>query len=104
MPFDEFSKLVVSVQHKLFYVVLAFARFNLYRLSYVHLFQHAGDTKRIRGGRWAWWLEVTGLVCFWFWFGQVLIGCGSWKRALIYLLVSHVTTAPLHVQVGPLHR
>ncbi|KAF8640894.1 hypothetical protein AX17_000542 [Amanita inopinata Kibby_2008] len=99
MHFDRFAKFLVSIQHKLFYIVMLFARFNLYALSYTFLFKKAWDTKRARGGRWAWRLEVIGLIFFWCWFGRVLYGCGSWKTALGYLLVSHVVTSPLHVQI-----
>ena len=100
MHFDRFAKFFIAVQHKLFYVVMAFARFNLYANSYTFLYQKAWDTKRAKGGYWAWRLEIMGLIFFWSWFGRVLYGCGSWQRALAYLLVSHVVTSPLHVQVG----
>jgi len=40
-----------------------------------------------------------GAGLFWVWFGKVLIGCGSWKMAFVYLLVSHAVTGPLHVQI-----
>jgi delta8-fatty-acid desaturase len=99
MEFDAFARVVLAVQHKLFYIVMAFARFNLYANSYSYLYRKAWDTKRARGGRWAWWLEIFGLVFFWSWFGRVLYGCPSWKISLAYFLVSHVVTSPLHVQV-----
>jgi len=78
---------------------MAFARFNLYANSYRYLYLQAWDTKRARGGRWAWWLEVVGLVFFWTWFGRVLYGCPSWQISLAYLLVSHIVTSPLHIQI-----
>ncbi|KAK7468828.1 hypothetical protein VKT23_003329 [Stygiomarasmius scandens] len=100
LPFDWASRFFISLQHKLFYVVMLFARFNLYRLSYVSLYQKAFDTKRTRGGRWAWRLEMFGVAFFWAWFaGIVLRGCGSWQKALMYMVVSHITTSPLHVQI-----
>ncbi|RDB28989.1 Delta 8-(E)-sphingolipid desaturase [Hypsizygus marmoreus] len=99
MPFDQFAKIFVSIQHKLFYIVMAFARFNLYVNSYVFLYKKAFDTRRARGAGWSWGLEVVGLVFFWCWFGRVLYGCGSWQMALAYLLVSHAVTSPLHVQI-----
>ena len=100
MKFDRFAKVFLSMQHKLFYIVMAFGRFNLYANAYVFLYQKAFDTKRARGGNWAWRLEITGVVFFWCWFGRVLYGCGSWQMALAYLLVSHIVTSPLHVQVS----
>ncbi|KAH0838255.1 fatty acid desaturase-domain-containing protein [Lanmaoa asiatica] len=57
------------------------------------------DTRKARGGRWSWWLEVIGVAFFWCWFGALLKGCGSWTNAFIYLIVSHVVTSPLHVQI-----
>ncbi|KAF7436747.1 hypothetical protein PC9H_003580 [Pleurotus ostreatus] len=99
MPFDAFSQFLISLQHRIFYVVLALARFNLYRNSYVFLVQSAFDKKRARGGRWTWWLEVAGIAFFWCWFGSVLYGCGSWKKAFMYLLVSHIAASPVHVQI-----
>ncbi|PPQ70486.1 hypothetical protein CVT26_013993 [Gymnopilus dilepis] len=99
MKLDFAAKALLSVQHKLFYIVMAFARFNLYANSYAFLYQKAFDTKRARGGNWAWRLEVTGIVFFWCWFGRVLYGCGSWQMALAYLLVSHMVTSPLHIQI-----
>ncbi|EIW86784.1 delta 8-sphingoloid desaturase protein [Coniophora puteana RWD-64-598 SS2] len=99
MAFDRFAKFLVSLQHRLFYIVLSFGRFNLYVLSYGHLLRQAFDKPRARGGRWAWWMEVLGIVFFWCWFGPVLKGCGSWPKALAYLLVSHWVTSPLHVQI-----
>ncbi|RXW15774.1 hypothetical protein EST38_g10088, partial [Candolleomyces aberdarensis] len=99
MVFDRFAKFLISLQHKLFYIVMAFARFNLYANSYVYLFQKASDTKRARGGTWAWRLEVLGIAFFWSWYGRVLYGTGSWQTALAYLLISHIVPSPLHVQI-----
>ena len=100
MHFDRFARFFVAVQHRLFYVVLALARFNLYANSYTFLYRKAWDLKRTRGGRWAWSLELLGITFFWCWFGALLWHCGTWKQSLMYLLVSHVVTGPLHVQVG----
>ncbi|EEB93234.1 hypothetical protein MPER_08138, partial [Moniliophthora perniciosa FA553] len=66
LPFDAAARLFVSLQHKLFYIVMLFARFNLYANSYIHLYQKAFDTRRSRGGRWAWTLELVGGAFFWY--------------------------------------
>ncbi|KAJ7244732.1 delta 8-sphingoloid desaturase protein [Mycena haematopus] len=84
LHFDRFAHFFVALQHRLFYIVLLLARFNLYANS---------------GGRWAWGLEVLGIVFFWCWFGRVLAGTGSWRKGLVYLLVSHVAAAPVHIQI-----
>lgn len=99
--FDRLSEILIPIQHKLFYVIMSLARFNLYRLSYEHLWKTRNDPVRARGGRWAWWGEVIGLVFWWFWYTRVLIGTGSWRTAFMYLLVSNVVPSPLHVQVCP---
>ncbi len=78
---------------------MMFGRFNLYVRSYTSIFNRAFDTKRARGHGWAWGLEVLGVACFWVWFSQVLIGCGTWQKALMYVLVSHAATSPLHITV-----
>jgi delta8-fatty-acid desaturase len=101
MPFDAFARRLLALQHRIFYFAMAFGRFNLYVNSYTFLWQKAFDTKRARGGWWAWRLEMAGIVFFWAWFGSLLYGCGTWQRALVYLVISHVVTSPLHVQVRP---
>ncbi|KAJ6575043.1 delta 8-sphingoloid desaturase protein [Mycena capillaripes] len=99
LHFDRFAQFFVQLQHRLFYIVLLLARFNLYANSYPFILRKAFDTKRVRGGRWAWGLEVAGIVFFWCWFGSVLANCGSWKTSLAYLLVSHIAAAPVHIQI-----
>ncbi|KAJ8462210.1 hypothetical protein ONZ45_g18020 [Pleurotus djamor] len=97
--FDWASKVLISVQHKLFYVILALARFNLYRLSYEFLIRRAFEPPRAKGGRWAVWLEIGGIAFYWCWYSSVLYGCGSWQKALGFLLVSNVVASPVHVQI-----
>lgn len=99
MAFDRFAKVLIAIQHKLFYVVMAFARFNLYANSYGFLLRKTFDTRRAKGAGWSWGLEVFGIVFYWVWFGAVLQGCGTWKMRVAYLLVSHAVTSPLHIQV-----
>ncbi|KAF5364938.1 hypothetical protein D9758_008084 [Tetrapyrgos nigripes] len=99
-PFDTASRLLISIQHKLFYIIMLFARFNLYRLSYESLFKKAFGPKRSKGGSWAWRLEIIGILSFWGWFGGIVLrNCGSWQKGLLYMVVSHVTTSPIHVQL-----
>ncbi|OCH96070.1 fatty acid/sphingolipid desaturase [Obba rivulosa] len=99
MEFDGFSKLFISLQHKLFYVVLSLARFNLYVQSYGFLAKTAFQPRRALGGRWWWWSEIICLGLFWGWFGTLLAGLGSWPKVLLYLLVSHVVASPVHIQI-----
>ena len=103
MTLDAPAKFFLSLQHKLFYIVLSLARFNLYARSYGYLFKTAFEPMKARGGRWWWWAEIFALGLFYTWFGAVLKGCGSWKNALTYLLVSHIAASPVHVQVSDPH-
>ncbi|KAI0068455.1 fatty acid/sphingolipid desaturase [Artomyces pyxidatus] len=99
MTFDRASQFFIGMQHRLFYVIMSLARFNLYRLSYLHLWTTRNEPIKVRGGRWAWWLEVVGLAFWWLWYGSVIRGCGSWQKGLMYLLVSNMVPSPLHVQI-----
>ncbi|PIL31856.1 hypothetical protein GSI_06560 [Ganoderma sinense ZZ0214-1] len=99
MTFDAPSRFFLSMQHKLFYVVLSLARFNLYVRSYNYLLKTAFEPPRARGGGWWWWAEVFALGLFFTWFGAVLKGCGSWPNVLMYLLVSHMASSLMHVQI-----
>lgn len=96
MKFDAAARVLISMQHRLYYIVMSLARFNLYANSYGFLWKQ-GIT---RGKRpWTWWAELFGIAVYWTWYIRVLVACGSWKMALAYALVSHVTASPLHVQV-----
>lgn len=95
MAHDFFAKIFLSVQHKLFYVVMSLARFNLYANSYSFLIKSGLQGRR----EWTWWLEIVGITFYWTWYSCVLRGCCSWKTALAYLLISHIVPSPLHVQV-----
>ncbi|KAJ7783716.1 delta 8-sphingoloid desaturase protein [Mycena maculata] len=99
LHFDRFAHFFVQLQHRLFYIVLLLARFNLYANSYPFIVRWTFDTRRTRGGRWAWALEVVGIAFFWTWFSRVLAGTGSWRGALLYLIMSHVAAAPVHIQI-----
>ena len=100
MAFDAVAKVLITVQHKLFYIIMALARFNLYANSYIFLAKTAFQPKRAKGGRWWWWAEIICIGFFYSWYLRVLKGCGSWPTALGYLLISNVVPSPLHVQVN----
>ena len=104
MAFDAVAKILIPLQHHLFYIVMALARFNLYANSYGFLAKTALQPSRAKGGRWWWWAEIACLGLFAAWFGAVLKGCGSWQRGLAYLLISHIAASPVHVQVSDSQR
>ncbi len=103
MTFDLFAKFVIPYQHYLYYPILLFGRFNLYRLSWEYLIMGQGPKK---GPAW-WhrWLEITGQLFFWYWFGYLVVyksipsAGGRWA----FVMISHMVTAPLHVQITLSH-
>ncbi|KAK5653547.1 hypothetical protein OQA88_8806 [Cercophora sp. LCS_1] len=103
MTYDAFAKVLISVQNYTYYVILLFGRFNLYRLSWEYLFLGQAPKKGP-----AWWhryLEIGGQVFFWYWFGYVLVYKTidtNWHR-FVFVMVSHMVTAPLHVQITLSH-
>jgi hypothetical protein len=82
-----------SFRDKIYYVVLSLARFNLYANSYGFL------ALKMPRNRW-FCFEMAGLAFFWTWFGLLLKGLPSTKMRVMYLLVSHIVTSPVHVQVS----
>jgi delta8-fatty-acid desaturase len=92
MWLDAPSKFLITVQHRLYYIVLSLARFNLYALSYMYL---AGSKVK---HNFFWKFEIAGLCFYWCYFGSMLYSLG-FKMGLAYLLVSHICASPVHVQI-----
>ncbi len=90
---DLHSHISAKRRHHIYYIVLSLGRFNLYANSYGFL---ALKARR----NFYWKLEVSGLVFFWTWFGALLWGLPNWKIRLAYLMISHIVTSPVHVQVS----
>ncbi|ETI24850.1 hypothetical protein G647_04220 [Cladophialophora carrionii CBS 160.54] len=103
MQFDGFARWAISKQHWLYYPLLTFGRFNLYRLSWEYLFLGQAPKKGP-----AWWhryLEILGHVVFWTWFGYLVVYKSiptAWDR-FVFIMISHMITAPLHVQITLSH-
>ena len=73
---------------------MAFARFNLFAMSYVYIFTKAKPGLYRN-------LEMAGVVFFWTWFGGgVLRSIPGFATRLGFLLVCFAVTSPLHIQVG----
>ncbi|KIW27832.1 uncharacterized protein PV07_07533 [Cladophialophora immunda] len=103
MQFDSIAKLAIAKQHWLYYPILLLGRFNLYRLSWEYLFLGQAPKKGP-----AWWhryLEILGQFVFWSWFGYGIVYCSiptAWDR-FVFVMISHMVTAPLHVQITLSH-
>lgn len=103
MAYDAFAKVMLRIQHYSYYIILLFGRFNLYRLSWEYLL---GSQAPRRGPAW-WhrWLELSGQVVFWAWFGYGVVYKSidnNWSR-FVFVMISHMVTMPLHVQITLSH-
>lgn len=103
MPFDAFAEFTLKWQHWLYYPILTLGRFNLYVLSWQYILLGQGPRKGP-----AWWhryLELVGQIFFWTWFGYFLLyrSLPDAKTRIVYLLVSHAITMPVHVQITLSH-
>ncbi|RKP31791.1 fatty acid/sphingolipid desaturase [Metschnikowia bicuspidata] len=100
--FDAFAKKAIPYQNYLYYPILTFGRFNLYRLSWMHLLLGKGP----RHGPAAWfrYFEIAGLTFFFYWYFYLLVGgidC-AWNK-FVYVMVSHMSTMIVHVQITLSH-
>ncbi|AAS53293.1 AFL079Wp [Eremothecium gossypii ATCC 10895] len=103
LAFDLPARIFIPLQHILYYPILAFGRFNLYVLSWTHLLGGKGP----RHGQAAWfrYFELCGLVFFCYWFCYRLLACSlsTATDRVLYVLVSHLTTMIVHVQITLSH-
>jgi len=103
MEYDAFAKAMVQIQHYTYYPIMLFARFNLYRLSWVFLLSGKGPKKGP-----AWWhryFELVGIAFFCTWYGYGVVYKSfpdTWSR-FWFVLISHALTSPLHVQITLSH-
>ncbi|KAH6707736.1 fatty acid desaturase [Leptodontidium sp. MPI-SDFR-AT-0119] len=96
MAYNAFAQFVVPYQKYLYYPLLCFGRFNLYVLSLEFIFMDKGP----KSNRWHRFYELSGQVFFWFWFGYLIMWCSipTWTQRILFLMISHMVTMPLHVQ------
>jgi len=78
------------------------ARFNLYILSIHHLLL---GPKPCRSTQWIRKTEIAGIAFYWFVFGYCLLWrtLPDWPTRIAFVLISHVVTMPLHVQITLSH-
>ncbi|KAH3679892.1 hypothetical protein WICMUC_000635 [Wickerhamomyces mucosus] len=101
--FDSFAQSLIPIQNYMYYPILCFGRFNLYRLSWEHILLGLGPKR----GKAAWfrWYELAGLVFFNWWFFYIVVTLSlpdGWTR-FMYIAVSHITTMIVHVQITLSH-
>ncbi|BFZ59072.1 hypothetical protein YB2330_000074 [Saitoella coloradoensis] len=102
MEYDAAAKFFIQIQRYSYYPILCFGRFNLYRLSYDYLIMNRGPKKgKAVPFR---YIEMFGICVFWYWFGYCLLGSvPTWGTRIAYILISHIVTMPLHVQITLSH-
>ncbi|KAI1065882.1 hypothetical protein LB507_001172 [Fusarium sp. FIESC RH6] len=102
---DAAADFLVPYQKYTYYPVMGIARFNLYLLSWLHVL--SSKSSQLGKSR-AWWIrptEISFMACYWFLFGYCLLwrGLPDWTTRVIFVLVSHIITMPLHVQITLSH-
>ncbi|KAB5515366.1 fatty acid desaturase [Coniochaeta sp. 2T2.1] len=104
-PWDAVADIMVPLQHYTYYPVMGIARFNLYLLSWLHVL--SPKSSALSKSK-VWWIrptEITFMACYWFLFGYLLLwrSLPTWTIRVVFVLVSHIITMPLHVQITLSH-
>lgn len=103
LRYDAVSKFLISIQAYTYFFILLFGRLNLYAHSWEFLIRGLGPRKG--AARWHRWLEITGHIFFWTWFGYGILYKSiptAWGRT-VFFAVSHMITMPLHAQITLSH-
>lgn len=100
---DGAADFLIPYQKYTYYPVMALARFNLYMLSWLHLM----SPRAAQLGA-AWWtrpVEIIFMACYWFLFGYCLVWrtLPTWPTRIAFVLLSHMVTMILHVQITLSH-
>ncbi|KAI9295811.1 fatty acid/sphingolipid desaturase [Neoconidiobolus thromboides FSU 785] len=90
MTFDEAAKFMISIQHYTFYIILMFARFNLYFQGINHLLTRPSPMPRLE-------LALTG--SFFIWYPALLSTFPDWTTRIVFVLITHCPQAILHLQL-----
>ncbi|KAF2470512.1 delta 8-(E)-sphingolipid desaturase [Lindgomyces ingoldianus] len=100
---DGAADFLVPYQKYTYYPVMALARFNLYMLSWLHLL----SPRATQLGS-AWWtrhVELVFMLFYWAIFGYALVWCTlpDWPTRIGFVMISHMMTMILHVQITLSH-
>ncbi|RKP28116.1 delta-6-fatty acid desaturase [Syncephalis pseudoplumigaleata] len=88
-------RLFAQFQHYLYYIILAFGRFNLFVQGWLYL---AFDADKYRRN-----LEIVLQCCYWAWYSYFLACLPDTTTRLLHVLLSFVGTSILHVQITLSH-
>jgi len=92
--FDPISRFLVAYQHWLYYPVMGLARVNLYIQSFLLIFSREKVHYKA--------LELICLIGYFTWLTMLIMTLPSNERWM-YLLVSHMVSGVLHVQITLSH-
>lgn len=100
---DKAADIMIPYQKYTYYPIMALARFNLYFLSWCHL-----CSPRAANLGSAWWtrpVELVFMTCYWILFGYCLVWktLPDWPTRVAFVLISHIVTMLLHVQITLSH-
>lgn len=99
--FTGISKILIPLQDKLYYLVMAVARYNLYIQSYLFLLTDSRfRNRRIKTAR---NLELFGLIFFALWFCLLTSYLPTSSERIVFVLISHAVAGVLHVQITLSH-
>jgi len=96
MSMDFAAKFLVQFQHILFPIIMAVARFNLYAQSWILLLTTTNKDAVVMNYRNE---EAIGLGIFVAWVSALLWSMPTYTESLGWLLLSHGSTALLHLQI-----
>jgi delta8-fatty-acid desaturase len=100
---DSAADFLVAYQAWTYYPVMAVARFNLYFLSWSHLLSRRSITRG--SASWTRSVEIVSILCYLVLYFYILLyrNIPTWFDRAVFLLVSHLITMPLHVQITLSH-
>lgn len=90
---DFFARFLVSIQHLLFYPVMAVARINLYAQSWINLIIQPHGPVPYR------YLEMATLLMFFCWVGALVSTLDTPEQRWAWIAISHAVSGLLHVQI-----
>ncbi|TPX33599.1 hypothetical protein SmJEL517_g03523 [Synchytrium microbalum] len=96
LEFDLPAKLLIRFQHLYYYIILGFGRFNLHALSISHL----SKNNQVNPYRMH---EIALTSIFWCWYLYLLSYVPTWPMVVVYVLLGHIATFLLHVQITLSH-
>ncbi|KAI4090575.1 MAG: hypothetical protein LQ344_004622 [Seirophora lacunosa] len=102
-PWDRVAELAIPYQRYTYYPIMGIARFNLYLLSWCHLL--SPRSKTLGAAAWTRPTEICFMLAYWFIFGYCLVwrSIPTWPLRIMFVLISHIITMPLHVQITLSH-